>query len=147
MYEPIRTKSVHSTAAPNAAPTTPPSARAEHLSAQLAGHLAALLALTSELVRVGGGHSADLEQAAHDIAERIEQLSPAGAPVRIWEGSQPGGGESESAALHRRAHSLAGRVLIVAASRQDTATAMLACRRMDAHAEALRALQGDPIAA
>lgn len=143
MYEPVHTKSAHSTTEPAA----PPSSRAEHLNAQLAGHLAALLALTNELVRLSGGESADLGQAALDIAERIERLSPAGAPVRIWEGSQPGGEEAEPAALHRRAHTLAGRVLIVAASRQDTATAMLACRRMDAHAEALRAPQGDPVAA
>ncbi|SBT95296.1 hypothetical protein GA0115233_11281, partial [Streptomyces sp. DI166] len=39
--------------------------------------------------------------------------------------------------LHRRAHTLAGRALVVAASRADTAAAILSAERMDAHAEAL----------
>ncbi|MEU7052018.1 hypothetical protein AB0A67_27280, partial [Streptomyces eurythermus] len=40
----------------------------------------------------------------------------------------------DPAALHRRAHTLAGRALVVAASRADTAVAILAAERMDAHA-------------
>ncbi|MEV6839367.1 hypothetical protein AB0N17_33485, partial [Streptomyces sp. NPDC051133] len=43
----------------------------------------------------------------------------------------------DPAALHRRAHALAGRALVVAASRADTAAAILAAERMDAHAAAL----------
>jgi hypothetical protein len=39
--------------------------------------------------------------------------------------------------LHRRAHALAGRALVVAASRADTAAAILSAERMDAHAAAL----------
>lgn len=42
--------------------------------------------------------------------------------------------ESRAAALHQRAHALAGRALVVAASRADTAAAILAAERMDAHA-------------
>jgi hypothetical protein len=41
------------------------------------------------------------------------------------------------AALHRRAHTLAARALVVAASRADTAAAILAAERMDAHSAAL----------
>ncbi|GGO82989.1 SCO4983 family protein [Wenjunlia tyrosinilytica] len=109
--------------------------RTDHLQAQLAGHLAALLAVTDELR--GAGPSEELDEAAREIAERVTELSPTGAPVRIWEGSRPGAGHARVAALHQHAHTIAGRVLVVAASRQDTATAMLACRRMDAHALAL----------
>ncbi len=46
------------------------------------------------------------------------------------------GGEPKLAALHHRAHALAGRALVVAASRADTAVAILAAERMDAHAAA-----------
>jgi hypothetical protein len=46
------------------------------------------------------------------------------------------GGKPKAAALHRRAHALAGRALVVAASRADTAAAILAAERMDAHAAA-----------
>jgi hypothetical protein len=40
-------------------------------------------------------------------------------------------------ALHQRAHALAGRALVVAASRADTAAAILSAERMDAHTAAL----------
>jgi hypothetical protein len=43
----------------------------------------------------------------------------------------------DPAALHRRAHALAVRALVVAASRADTAAAILSAERMDAHAAAL----------
>jgi hypothetical protein len=113
-------------------PAVPRQSRAEHLRSQLAGHLAALLAVTDELRAIDG--TQDLTDAAREIAERIAQLSPGTAPVRIWEGTRPGDGPGRRAALHRQAHTLAGRVLVVAAARQDTTTAMLACRRMEAHA-------------
>ncbi|WP_456340878.1 SCO4983 family protein, partial [Streptomyces shenzhenensis] len=48
MYEPIRTKSVHSTMA-DAPSDFPHRTREEELDIQLAGHLAALLAVTDEL--------------------------------------------------------------------------------------------------
>ncbi len=38
---------------------------------------------------------------------------------------------------NRRAHTLAGRALVVAASRADTAAAILSAQRMDAHTAAL----------
>jgi hypothetical protein len=144
VYEPIRTKSVHTVPAPHQSALTgpaPTSSRAEHLSEQLAGHLAALLAVTDDLRAAAGEGDGELAGAAREITDRIAQLTPGTAPVRIWEGSRSGrgGGEGETAALHRQAHTLAGRVLVVAAARQDTATAMLACRRMDAHARALGA--------
>lgn len=145
MYEPIRTRPVHSPGLPSdrggplAGATVPRQPRAEHLRVQLAGHLAALLAVTDELREDGG--SPELDEAAHQIAQRINELSPETSPVRIWEGSRPAGGPvAVLAALHRQAHTIAGRVLLVAASRQDTTTAMLACRRMDAHAAALKAV-------
>jgi hypothetical protein len=140
VYEPIRAKSVHTVPAPHQSQLTgaPSTSRAEHLREQLAGHLAALLAVTDDLRTAAGQDDAELASAAREIAERIEQLTPGNAPVRIWEGSRSGH-DGEAAALHQQAHTLAGRVLVVAAARQDTATAMLACRRMDAHARALGA--------
>ncbi|CAM5726287.1 hypothetical protein SALBM217S_07990 [Streptomyces griseoloalbus] len=48
------------------------------------------------------------------------------------------GREADATALHRRAHALAGRALVVAASRADTAAAILAAERMDAHTAALK---------
>lgn len=58
MYEPIRTKSVHSTMAGTTS-DFPHRSREEELDIQLAGHLAALLAVTDELRALGP--SADLE--------------------------------------------------------------------------------------
>ncbi|MET7614310.1 hypothetical protein ABZX97_24865, partial [Streptomyces seoulensis] len=49
------------------------------------------------------------------------------------------GAAADPAPLHRRAHTLAGRALVVAASRADTAAAILAAERMDAHTAALAA--------
>ncbi|EDY61861.2 conserved hypothetical protein, partial [Streptomyces pristinaespiralis ATCC 25486] len=66
MYEPIRTKSVHSMADEAQYPHR---SREEELDIQLAGHLAALLAVTDEL---------GLEQAADAIAEQVSRLR--GAP-------------------------------------------------------------------
>lgn len=129
-------KAVGRPAAPGVPDQAPPLSRAEHLDVQLAGHLGALLTVTEELRETAP--STELDEAARRIADRIEVLSPQGTPALIWEGSHPREDDrSEPAELHRRAHLLAGRVLVVAAARQDTATAMLACLRMDAHAEAL----------
>jgi hypothetical protein len=140
VYEPIRARSVHTVPAPHqsAQRSAPATSRADHLSEQLAGHLAALLAVTDDLRTGEVPDDGELAEAAREITERIAQLSPGNAPVRIWEGSRSGR-DGEAAALHRQAHTLAGRVLVVAAARQDTVTAMLACRRMDAHARALGA--------
>ncbi|AXI79224.1 SCO4983 family protein [Peterkaempfera bronchialis] len=169
MYEPIRHKSVHTMreSAPMAAAARPrtahhnssdhtgvPADRPAHLRQQLAGHLDALLSATAELRRATaaaldaapapdpalGGQRADLESAAQRIGDRIAELSPAGEPLRVRHlpDSAAAGSLAE---LHARAHTLAGRVLVVAAAQQDTATAMLACTRMDAHEAACRALR------
>ncbi|MCM9081489.1 MULTISPECIES: SCO4983 family protein [Streptomyces] len=123
MYEPSRTKPVvHRTGATPA--DYPHSSRGEALDIQLAGHLAALLAVTDEL---GLG----LDEGAAEIAAQVARLrgaQPARAPHRSAE---------ESAALHQRAYDLAARSLLVAASRADTTVAILAAQRMDAHAAAL----------
>ncbi|MFI8530479.1 hypothetical protein ACIGMX_09540 [Streptomyces aquilus] len=126
MYEPIRTKSVHSTMAD--APTDfPHRSREEELDIQLAGHLSALLAVTDELRALEP--STDLDTAAERLAEQVTRLRGGGTPVRAV-----ASGAGDAAALHERAHALAGRALVVAASRADTAVAILAAERMDAHA-------------
>ncbi|MFE0336459.1 hypothetical protein [Streptomyces sp. NPDC058955] len=127
MYEPIRTKSVHTTAGDPG--TYPHRSREEELDIQLAGHLAALLAVTDEL---GDGEGGEL------IARQVARLR--GAPPARHAGLSGASPE----ALHRKAHALAGRALVVAASRADTAAAILAAERMDAHTAALT---GDPLVA
>ncbi|MEV7072691.1 hypothetical protein [Streptomyces sp. NPDC093990] len=132
MYEPIRTKSVHSTMAD--APTDfPHRSREEELDIQLAGHLAALLAVTDELRALAP--SADLDTAAERLAAQVARLRGGGAPVRAP--LAPVTAEPHLTDLHRRAHAVAGRALLVAASRADTAAAILAAERMDAHSAAL----------
>ncbi|MFI6727557.1 hypothetical protein NRF20_17370 [Streptomyces sp. R-74717] len=122
MYEPIRTKSVHTPA--DHADDFPHRSREEELDIQLAGHLAALLAVTDEL---------DLGAAGDRIAEQVARLR--GAPPARHAGRT----DAPALALHRRAHALAGRALVVAASRADTAVAILAAERMDAHTSAVAA--------
>ncbi|WP_228990376.1 hypothetical protein [Streptomyces sp. DH8] len=119
MYEPIRSPSVH-TPADDA--DFPHRSREEELDIQLAGHLAALLAVTDEL---------GLGTAGDRIAEQVARLR--GAPPARHAGLT----DAAPADLHRRAHTLAGRALLVAASRADTTAAILAAERMDAHAAAL----------
>ncbi|WP_329122031.1 SCO4983 family protein [Streptomyces sp. NBC_01465] len=120
MYEPIRTKSVHSLTADDTV-SYPHRTREEELDLQLAGHLSALLAVTDEL-----GLSEDGDRIAREIA-RLRSTPP----VR-----HAGLSAADPAALHHRAHALAGRALVVAASRADTAAAILAAERMDAHTAA-----------
>ncbi|WP_406383571.1 hypothetical protein [Streptomyces sp. NBC_01618] len=122
MYEPIRTKSVHTPA--DHADDFPRRSREEELDIQLAGHLAALLAVTDEL---------GLGVAGDRIAEQVARLR--GAPPARHTGRT----DTPALTLHRRAHALAGRVLVVAASRADTAVAILAAERMDAHTAAIAA--------
>ncbi|MFJ8012904.1 hypothetical protein [Streptomyces sp. NPDC096339] len=127
MYEPIRTKSpsvVHrmGAAATESTADYPQRSRAEALDIQLAGHLAALLAVTDEL---------GLAESAAEIAAQVTRLRGA-EPARA-----PRGFTEASPALHQRAHDLAARALLVAASRADTTVAILAAERMDAHAAAL----------
>ncbi|MGW2957425.1 SCO4983 family protein [Streptomyces sp. NPDC001220] len=128
MYEAIRTKSVHSTMA-GASADFPHRTREEELDIQLAGHLAALLAVTDELR--GLTPSTDLDAAATRLAEQVTRLRGGRTPVRASPAAA-----GRPAPLHERAHALAGRALVVAASRADTAAAILAAERMDAHAAA-----------
>ncbi|MET9721094.1 hypothetical protein [Streptomyces zaomyceticus] len=121
MYEPIRTKSVHRMA-DDAHDAYPHRSREEELDIQLAGHLSALLAVTDEL---GATEAGDL------IARQVARLR--GAPPARHAGLRG----SSAQDLHSRAHALAGRALVVAASRADTAAAILAAERMDAHTAAL----------
>ncbi len=130
MYEPIRAKSVH-TLGPDG--DFPHRTREEELELQLAGHLAALLAVTDELR--GLAPSAGLDDASAELAAAVTRLRGGRAPVRAAVAAAIH--EPHLAALHQRAHALAGRALVVAASRADTSAAILAARRMEAHAEAL----------
>ncbi|MFJ9813726.1 hypothetical protein ACIRU3_00395 [Streptomyces sp. NPDC101151] len=129
MYEPIRTKSVHSTMAGTPS-DFPHRSREEELDIQLAGHLSALLAVTDDLRTLAP--SADLDAAAERLAGQVTRLRGGRAPLRATPSAT---GTPEP--LHQRAHALAGRALVVAASRADTAAAILAAERMDAHAAAL----------
>ncbi|KES06627.1 hypothetical protein BU52_12635 [Streptomyces toyocaensis] len=131
MYEPIRAKSVHSTMA-GTPHDFPHRSREEELDIQLAGHLAALLAVTDDLR--AAAPSAELDAAAERLTEQVARLRGGRTPARM-PATTPGRAP-DAAALHRRAHALAGRALVVAASRADTAVAILAAERMDAHAAA-----------
>ncbi|MET9546540.1 MULTISPECIES: hypothetical protein [unclassified Streptomyces] len=131
MYEPIRTKSVHSMADDA---DFPHRSREEELDIQLAGHLAALLAVTDELRALAP--AADLDAAAERLASEVARLRGGAQPARSSVATAIH--EPHLTALHQRAHALAGRALVVAASRADTAAAILAAERMDAHADATR---------
>ena len=123
----------------------------EAAGAPLAGHLVALMTAT-EAVREATGEPtarAELDRALEQLALRLGELEPTGGPVVPAAGAPGGRGHTRAvrsagslAGAHEHAHALAGRVLLVAAARQDTATAMLACRRMDAHAAARSAAAG-----
>ncbi|MEU6315040.1 hypothetical protein [Streptomyces sp. NPDC047014] len=128
MYEPIRTKSVVQRMGGDPA-DYPHSSRGEALDNQLAGHLAALLAVTDEL---------GLGEAADGIAAQVARLRGT-RPTRAARGPA-----QDIGALHRRAHDLAARALVVAASRADTTVAILAAERMDAHTAALKSLDLEP---
>ncbi|MFB7595988.1 hypothetical protein [Streptomyces sp. NPDC056160] len=137
MYEPIRSKSVHTTMAGTTS-DFPHRSREEELDIQLAGHLAALLAVTDELRTLAP--EAGLDAAAERLAAQVSRLRGGHAPVRTSVAAV-----AEPVTLHRRAHALAGRALVVAASRADTAAAILAAERMDAHAAAqAAAVRGKP---
>ncbi|MEU2564339.1 hypothetical protein ABZ626_34175 [Streptomyces longispororuber] len=132
MYEPIRTKSVHTMADPG---DFPHRSREEELDIQLAGHLAALLAVTDELRALAPDPA--LDTAAERLAAQVARLRGGHPPVRAA-GVATAIHEPHLSALHQRAHALAGRALVVAASRADTAAAILAAERVDAHAAGAR---------
>ncbi|WP_333741049.1 SCO4983 family protein [Streptomyces sp. IBSBF 2806] len=135
MYEPIRTPSsrgsVHTMADTPA--DFPHRSREEELDIQLAGHLAALLAVTDELRTASP--STDLDTAAARLAQQVSRLRGGRTPVRSPLAADLA--KPRLTAAHERAHALAGRALLVAASRADTSAAILAAQRMDAHAAAL----------
>ncbi|MFK0262172.1 hypothetical protein ACIQU1_12640 [Streptomyces angustmyceticus] len=146
MYEPIRTKSVHTMAA---APEVPHRSREEELDIRLAGQLTALLTVTDELhalaTREDGGAArgaapdgAALAAAAERIAEQVARLSGGHYPLRAEPSDEAG--PSRAGALQQRAHTLAGNALAVATSRGDAAAMALAAERMEAHAAPLRDL-------
>ncbi|MFG2829167.1 hypothetical protein ACGFWI_17160 [Streptomyces sp. NPDC048434] len=141
MYEPIRTKSVHTMAV---APEIPHRSREEELEIRLAGQLTALLTVTDELHALATrDDSAALDDsalavAAERIAEQVARLSGGHYPLRAE--PSDGGSPSRTEALHQRAHTLAGNALSVATSRGDAAAMALAAERMEAHAAPLRDL-------
>lgn len=140
MYEPIRTKSVHTMAA---APEIPHRSREQELDIRLAGQLTALLTVTDELhalatrtdtgaPQAAGPAAAELATAAERIAEQVARLSGGHYPLR----AEPtdGGAPARIEALQQRAHTLAGNALAVATTRGDAAARELAAERMAAHA-------------
>ncbi|MFH8582993.1 hypothetical protein ACH4GP_01175 [Streptomyces celluloflavus] len=132
MYEPIRTKSVHTMAA---APEIPHRSREEELDIRLAGHLTALLTVTDELRALTPHAGAELAAAADRIAGQVARLSGGRSPLR----AEPtaGGDPSRIPALHHRARTLAGNALVVATSRGNTAAMTLAAERLEAHSASL----------
>ncbi|TDU04495.1 hypothetical protein EDD99_2963 [Streptomyces sp. 846.5] len=123
---PVHNSSAHSSTAP-----------ASQRDSRLVGHLAALYSATEAVRRAteDSAEQAELDAALQRIDARISEVSAVSAPAASVVRSAPAGVGSRQ--LHQQAHALAGRLLVVAAALQDTTTAMLACRRMDAHAAAL----------
>lgn len=110
----------------------------------LTGHLATLVSATEAVRQAAEApeQHAELDTALTELRERLSELAPAGAVLpQTGAGAPARSGSSRLAMAHEHAHALAGRLLVVAAAQQDTVTAMLACRRMDAHAAALSAQQ------
>ncbi|OON81397.1 SCO4983 family protein [Streptomyces tsukubensis] len=136
MYEPIRSKSVHTLRGDLDEASFPHHSREEELDIQLAGYLAALLTVTDELRATSPGPSMD--SAAEDLAHQITRLRRGHVPIRAAVTGEAGQ-KAHATRLHQRAHALAGRALVVAAARADTSAAILAAQRMDAHAAAERA--------
>ncbi|MFF0220874.1 hypothetical protein [Streptomyces sp. NPDC004629] len=139
MYEPTRTgpspRSPHGNPMAGTPSDFPHRSREEELDIQLAGHLAALLAVTDELRTLAP--SDELDTASARLAEQVTRLRGGHAPARMSGTASGTASDPRPAALHHRAHTLAGRALVVAASRADTTAAILSAERMDTHAAAL----------
>ena len=86
MYEPIRSKSVHSTVARTSS-DFPHRSREEELDIQLAGHLAALLAVTDELRALEP--SDELDVAAERLAGQLTRLRGGASPSRASAAAAP----------------------------------------------------------
>ncbi|MEU5612673.1 hypothetical protein ACI2L4_02990 [Streptomyces sparsogenes] len=132
MYEPIRTKSVHTMTEPG--PGVPHRSREEELDIQLAGHLTALLTVTDELRALAPAPA--LDDAAQRLADRVTRLRAGRAPLRAAP-TTTSATPAHITALHQRAHTLAGRALVVATSRGDATATALAAERLESHAAAL----------
>ncbi|WP_326688295.1 hypothetical protein OIE63_14790 [Streptomyces sp. NBC_01795] len=132
MYEPIRTKSVHSLA-DDALRGLPQRTREEELDIRLAGHLTALLTVTDELRVLTP--DASLEAAAVELAALVTRLSGGRAPLRA-EPSALRADAPHVASLHARARMLAGNALSVATSRGDEAATVVTTARLEAHGSA-----------
>ncbi|QLH23839.1 hypothetical protein [Streptomyces sp. Rer75] len=132
MYEPIRTKSVHTMAEPE--PDFPHRSREEELDIRLAGHLTALLTVTDEL-RVLTPDPA-LDEAAERLVDQVTRLRDGRAPLRA-DPTTASADPAHVAALHQRAHTLAGWALVIATSREDAAATELTAERLEAHAAGL----------
>ncbi|MCF6522052.1 hypothetical protein [Streptomyces sp. JJ36] len=130
MYEPIRTKSVHTPAQAD----VPHRSREEELDIRLAGHLTALLTVTDELRALTPG--AELDAAAQELAEQAARLRGGTAPLRAAPSAREAD-DAHLAALHQRAHTLAGMALVVATAREDETATALAASCLDRHAAAL----------
>ncbi|NGO72855.1 hypothetical protein [Streptomyces boncukensis] len=128
MYEPIRTKSVH-TLADEALRGLPRRTREEELDIRLAGHLTALLTVTDELRVLTPDTS--LDAAAAELVALVARLT-GHAPLRA-EPTARRADAAHVASLHQRARMLAGNALSVATSREDEAAAETAAERMAAH--------------
>ncbi|MEE1939297.1 hypothetical protein V1L54_07695 [Streptomyces sp. TRM 70361] len=134
MYEPIRTPSVHTMAEQaGTGRGLPRRSRAEELDNRLAGQLTALLTVTDEL-RVLTPHPA-LDAAARRLEGEVTRLC--GRPPLRATPSAATADAARTAALHQRAHNLAGQALVVATSRANKEAAELAAERMAAHSRAL----------
>ncbi|MEU5646199.1 SCO4983 family protein [Streptomyces milbemycinicus] len=132
MYEPIRTKSVHTMAEPRL--DFPHRSREEELDDQLAGHLTALLTVTDELRALTPAPA--LDTAAQRLTDQITRLRDGRSPFRAAPTTTTTT-PAHITALHQRAHTLAGRALVVATSRDDVSATALAAEHVETHAAAL----------
>ncbi|WP_314171838.1 SCO4983 family protein [Streptomyces winkii] len=130
MYEPIRSKSVHAMAESD----FPHRSREEELDIRLAGHLTALLTVTDELRALTP--SAELDEAAEELADQVTRLRNGASPQRAAP-STPVADSAHLDSLHHRAHTLAGHAVVIATYRDDEPALVLASQCRDFHASAL----------
>lgn len=130
MYEPIRSKSVHAMAEAD----FPHRTREEELDIRLAGHLTALLTVTDELRALAP--SAELDEAAEELAAQVTRLRDGTAPLRAAP-SEHVADPAHIDSLHHRAHTLAGHAVVIATYRDDEPAVVVASQCRDFHASAL----------
>lgn len=95
--------------------------------------------IARQIARLRGGEPVRLSPEAVRPAEEGHADAVAGTGADVAGTGAEGAGLAGvgRAELHARALALAGRALVVAASRADTAAAILSAERMDAHTAAL----------